>query len=344
MKSLISQLSTFAIVTIVTVLVWLYAEDANINVYTDQTVRIEFQKPDDIAGVLRPDGPLTVILVFNGSNGQFQQFDNKIRGNVIPVELPIDPQMDINTIEVDIREQLEQQLFRDLGINLVSVSPEAVPVTFEKIVDLTLEVRLLTSTGSINLASAQIPNEADRLITVRLPASQAKRLSDGFAVARIRAADVASLPKGEPAQLRLPIQLPAGVPTQAASASDVGVVVTVADDRGTVTIDRRPILLSYPSSINERFTVQIPESERFITAFELEGPKQQIDRLKADPASSRVWASVRLTNAEVDEAAANGGELTKAVDIIAPPGVVLSSDVVRVTVRVTPRPTPPATP
>ena len=75
----------------------------------------------------------------------------------------------------------------------------------------------------------------------------------------------------------------------------------------------------------------------FRSSFELEGPREQIAQLKQDPASAAVWASVRLTNEEADAAAANGGELTKEVQVIAPPGVTLASDVVRVTIRVTPR-------
>lgn len=339
MKNLINQFGTYAIVTVVTVLVWLYAEDANIVEYTDQTLRLSFVVPNDTEGVLSREG-VTVDVDFNSSNGQYQQFIEQTRGEVIPIQVPFNMEQDISTIELDIRDQLERNVFRNLGINLTAVTPDRVEVTLEKIVEVTLEVRLQQETGRIKLSSAQIPNEADRLVTVSLPASQARQIEGQPATARVTAADVAGLAKGEPRQLRVPIELPAGVPRRAASASDVDVIVTLADDRASVTIDRRPILLSYPPSINERYTVQIEESQRFITAFELEGPREQIEQIKADPASASVWASVRLTNEEADAAAAEDGELTKAVDIIAPPGVVLSSDVVRVTVQVTPKPTP----
>lgn len=345
MKNLVNKLSTFVIVTIVTVLVWLYAEDANIQEYTDQSLRVQFVLPEATEGLITPAGPVTVRVDFNSSNGQYQQFLAQTRAQVIPIRLPFDTQADIDTIEVDMRDQLERDVFRNLGINLTAVTPPRLEVTFEKIVERTLEVRLLPDTDPIALSAFSIPTESDRLVTVRLPAGQAEQLTDAFAIARVRLRDVANLEKGEPKQLRIPIELPEGVPAQAASATDVTVIATVADDRATVTLDRLTIQLAYPPSINKRYIVEIDEDEapRFLTSFELEGPREQIELIKAEGGSSLVRASVWLNNEEVDKAAAEGGELTKAVEIIAPPGVVPVSIPGRVTIRVTPREAP-ATP
>ncbi|MGB1124438.1 MAG: hypothetical protein ACPG4Q_04455, partial [Phycisphaeraceae bacterium] len=154
--------------------------------------------------------------------------------------------------------------------------------------------------------------------------------------------DVASLEKGSPQQISVGLEVPGIVAALPRNISTVDLLVTVADDRDTVKIDRRPILLSYPPSINERYIVEIEESDRFITAFTLEGPRDQIALLKDDLTSKDVWASVRLSNEEADAAVADGGVLSKTVDIIAPRGVVLTSDIVRVSIKVVPRETPAA--
>lgn len=341
MKSLLSQIGTFFTVTAVTLLVWLYAEDANIQAYTEQAVRVQFVLPGGVEGLITPSEPLTVLVDFDGSNGQFQQFDDA-RGEVILVELPIDQTLDLQTIDIDLRDEIEQaDRLKQLGINVTSVTPERSSVTFEKILDMTLDVKIRQRTGAIKLASATFtdPEQPPR-VTFQLPASQASRLGGADATAWIDEADVATLEKGTPQQITVSLELPEELEGLQRSISTVDLLVTVADDRDTVKIDRRPILLSYPPSINERYIIELEESDRFITAFELEGPRDQIAMIKSDPASKEVWASVRLSNAEADAAVANGGVLSKPVEIIAPEGVVLTSDVVRVSIKVIERATP----
>ncbi len=339
MKPLLNQLGTFGIVTVVTLLVWLYAEDANIQEYTGQTVRVQFVLPEGSDGIIGPAEPITIEVDFNGSNGQYQQFIQQTRGVVIPITPTFDLSKDQHAVDVELREQLEQyEGLSELGINLTRVSPERERVTFEKYVELTLDVRIVQETGGIRLSSATIEKEEQRRVTLRkIPASEAAQFAGVNAVARVREQDVADIAKGDSKEFDVEIEFPARLREWAPPGRDVQVLVTVANDRDTVTIDRRPILLSYPSSINERYIVEVEEAARFITSFKLEGPREQIAQLKQDPASAVVWASVRLTNEEADAAATNGGELTKAVEIIAPPGVTLASDVVRVTIRVTPR-------
>lgn len=343
MKRVLSQLGTLLTVTIVAVLVWLYAEDANVQSYTQQAVRVQFVLPAGVEGELTPREPITVLVDFDGSNGQFQQFDDA-RDEIIQVELPIDQALDLQTIDIDIREQIEKaDRLSELGINVTSVTPERTSVTFEKILDVTLDVKIRQRTGAIKLAAATFtdPEQPPR-VTLRIPASKAAQLSNIDAIAWINEADVAALDKGTPQQMTVSLELPGALNTLPRSISTVDLLVTVADDRDTVQIDRRPILLSYPPSINERYIIELEESDRFITAFELEGPREQIALLKADPASKDVWASVRLSNEEADAAVANGGVLSKQVDIIAPRGVVLASEVVRISIKVIPRETPAA--
>ena len=340
MKNLVNQIWTYVMVTIVTILVWLYAEDASIQEYTDQSLRLEFVLPDEVQGLLSQDG-VSVVVDFNSSNGQYQQFLEKTRGEVISIQ-PFNLDKDISKVDLDIREQLEREVFRNLGINLTDVSPERIEVTFQKIVEYKLEVRLLPETGTIKLSAYEIPDPQDRIITIKLPAGQIESLKGKFATARIRIDDVVEKEKGVQHAFRVPIELPPGVPTQE-GAADVNVLVTVANDRDTVNRDRLTIQLAYPPSINKRYLVEIDEASRFLTAFELQGPREQIELIKADPTTPLVRASVWLSNEEVDKAAAEGGELTKAVEIIAPPGVVPVSVPERVTIRVTPREAP-ATP
>ena len=341
MKNALNQLGTLITVTAITLLVWLYAEDANIESYAQQPVRVQFVLPNGADGLISPSEPITVLVDFDGSNGQFQQFDAASE-EIIKIMLPIDQTLDLQTMEIDIRDQIEQaDRLKQLGINVTGVSPERTSVTYEKILDVALDVKIKQRTGPIKLSSATF-REAGQSpsVTLQLPASQARQLGNAYATAWIDEADVANLDKGTPQQITVTLELPPAIASLPRSISKVDLLVTVADDRDTVKIERRPILLSYPPSINERYIVEIEESDRFITAFTLEGPRGQIALLKEDPTSKDVWASVRISNEEADMAASNAGVLSKAVEIIAPRGVVLTSEVVRVSIKIIPRATP----
>ncbi|MBX2851069.1 MAG: hypothetical protein KTR15_04905 [Phycisphaeraceae bacterium] len=248
-------------------------------------------------------------------------------------------------MQIDIRDQIEQaDRLKQLGINVTGVSDERVSVTYEKILDVTLDVRIKQRTGAIKLSSATFreAGQPPRVTLREVPASLASQIVNLNAIAWIEEEDVASLDKGAPQQITVSLELPGAIAALDRSISTVDLLVTVADDRDTVKIDRRPILLSYPPSINERYIIELEESDRFITAFELEGPRDQIALIKADPASKDVWASIRLSNEEADMAASNGGVLSKAVEINTPDNVVLTSEVVRVSIKVIPRETTPA--
>lgn len=342
MKNLLSQAATLLIVTIVTLLVWLYAEDANVETYTEQSLRVQFVLPVGVEGLITPSEPITVLVDFDGSNGQYQQFD-AARDEVFKITLPVDQSLDLQTMDVDIRRQIEQaERLAELGINVKGVAPERVSVTFEKYVDVQLPIKIEQETGRIKLAAATFTEtEQSPRVRITMLASQAQALGEVYAIARIDEDDVSSLNKGISQQLTgVPLILPDAIANLPRSISSVDLLVTVADDRDTVQIDRRPILLSYPPSINERYIIELEESDRFITTFTLEGPRDQIALLKEDPASKDVWATVRFSNEEADAAVANGGVISKAVDIIAPRGVVLSSEVVRVSIKVIPRESP----
>ena len=80
MKQLLNHVGTFGIVTVVTFMVWLYAEDANVVEYTGQTVRLQFAVPEGSDGQITPATPITIEIDFNSSNGQYQQFISETRG------------------------------------------------------------------------------------------------------------------------------------------------------------------------------------------------------------------------------------------------------------------------
>lgn len=334
MKKILDKIGTVVMVLVVSVLVWLYAEDANVKQYNNIPVSMEFEPPVDRPFLIAPTGE-RVRITFSASNGQYQQLLERIRDKVLKYPLQFDPNDPTPTVEIDLRQLIEDQLLQDLGINLDQVEPATVTVTGEAIETVTLSVVL--DTREVQLAGSQ-PEVRPAQITVDVPHNVALQLRGQSAIARLSDENLNQLKPGQDTPLRVAIKLPEQAGDAVPSHDFIDVVLRQADNLARVTIDRRAVLLSYPPSLNQRFSLEIDEQSRFVTNVELEGPRDQIEAIRANPTSELVWATVRLTNEEVETAIDNGGAIVKTVDIVSPPGVRQASEPIRVTIRVQRRP------
>lgn len=333
MKKILDKIGTVVMVLVVSVLVWLYAEDANVKQYNNIPVSMEFQPPVDRPFLIAPTGE-RVRITFSASNGQYQQLLERIRDKVLKYPLQFDPNDPTPAVEIDLRQLIEDQLLQDLGINLDQVEPATVTVTGEAIETVTLGVIL--DTDGVQLARADDPRPDQ--VTFEVPHSVAERLRGQSVVAKLTEADIALLRPGQDASLTLQLLPLKDAEGAIPDVTYVSVVLRQADNLARVTIDRRAVLLSYPPSLNQRFSLEIDEQSRFATNIELEGPREQIEAIRQTPTTELVWATVRLTNEEVETAIDNGGTIVKTVDIVTPPGVRQASEPIRVTIRVQRRP------
>lgn len=319
-------------VLVVSVLVWLYAEDANVKQYTNYAVSIEFQQPTDRDMLVEPNGARAIIS-FSGSNGQFQQLQERIRDRALVYQLRFNPNDPNPEVVVDLRQIIEDQLLQELGINLTEIEPRTLTVRGEDIE--TVSVDIILDTRGVQVA--RTPELRQTEVTFTVPHSVAEKLRDAVAYARLTEQDIARLVPGQDTPLRVAITSPAEAGDATPSLDFVDVVIRQADNLARTTVERRAVLLSYPPSINPRFVIELDEVSRFVTNLVLEGPRDQIDAIRQAAGNELVWATVRLTNDEVESAADNGGTIVKNVDIITPAGVRLVSEPLRVTVRVQPR-------
>lgn len=332
MKKVLDSIGTLFLVLIVSVLVWLYAEDANIKQYTNYAVSIEFQPPTDRDILVEPNGARAIIS-FSGSNGQFQQLQERIRDRSLIYQLRFNPNDPTPEVQVDLRQLIEDQLLQELGINLTEVEPRTVTVRGEDLE--TVSVSILLDTGPVQVARKSEVTPAE--VTFTVPHRVAQQLRDAKVVARLTEQNIAQLIPGQDVSLQVPLQPLAQARGASPSIASVNVVIRQADNLARLTVDRRAVLLSYPPSLNPRFVLELDEASRFVTNLELEGPRDQIEAIRQAAGNELVWATVRLTNDEVESAADNGGTIVKTVDIVAPTGVRLVSEPLRVTVRVQPR-------
>lgn len=330
MTKLLSQAWTVVMVTVITLLVWLYAEDANVKTYNNERVLVRFVAPGDGEMIIEPGGA-TVLASLSGSNGQFQQFRKRVENNTV-IEIPvlISPGMTSATINVDLRKQLEEGVLANLGLNLTELDQETVDVSIQKVERVPLDVNVIR--GPLRLVRDEATTSVEQVF-VYLPATLAADARRG-PPARIdlTAADLDDIPQGEDTQLTLPIilpdlgDLPEGFDPRP-SATEATVSFRLVIDRELYSIERLHVKLTGPASVGDRYVVSIPAEHQFLNNLEVQGPPAQIALLRENAGSPNVLATIELTNAEADEAAAGDGVITKPVLVfINLPGVRLVAE------------------
>jgi len=346
MKTILHHTGTILIVSVVTVLVWLYAEDANIKEYNNQRVTIRFVAPQGDQLLITPEFS-QVLVSFESSRRQYLLFQDRVASGDVEIKIPFDP--DSPETDLDLRQQLESTILAELGISLTLIDPPFESVSVERIVETTFEVRI--EDGDLDLAAAT----ADpREVTLRLPESVARELStaEKVVVADLSEMDISSITQGQDTVRTVDLRMPA-IPdlhedfdTQ---PSNIEAVITFRIDATTAkaTLDRRVVQLNFPPSINNRYHVSIPDpNEQIINGIELEGTPEQIQKLIDNPNSLAVWATVRLSNDEADTAIRdNEGRVSLPVKIVIElEGVRLVSEPRLITVLVQPRESPADSP
>lgn len=348
MKKFLNSAWTVVMVSVITLLVWLYAEDANVKSYNNERVFVRFVGSDDGEMIIDPPG-VTVLVSLTGSTGQFQQFRRKVEDQqVITVPVPISPGQSSTSVTIDLLQELEEGVLTGLGLSLTEIDPDLVDVSIQRVVEVPLTVKVVSQ--GLNLAR---PAEATvEQITVRLPArlaTEAYRASP--AVIELTNADLSGVTPGSDSRLTLPIDLPptAGELPEGfdlrVSATESAVTFRLLVEREPFTIDRLFVKLTGPASVGNRYAIEIPAEHQFLTGLQVQGPPDQIARLRENPGSPNILATIELTNAEVDEAAAGTGVVTKPVQIyINLPGVQLVSEPPRIPVQVRLRDAEPVDP
>ena len=343
MKKLLNQAWTLGMVTVITLLVWLYAEDANVKPYNNQRVLIRFLPTGEGEVLVEPEGT-AVFANLSGSNGQFQQFDRQF-GDHTEIEIPvaISPGQSNALVKVDLRKELEDGVLAGLGLNLTGLTGldnetiNTIDVALQEVTQVALKVR-------VDLGDIQLAREAEASIdevTVYLPTTRiTESLINTPATLDLTRADLSNVPRGVDSRLALPLSfpdfgdLPPGFDYRP-SATEATVTFRRVIESETLTIERLHVKLVGPASLGNRYVVQIPAEHQFLSQLEVAGPPSQIALLQENLASPNILATVELTNAEADAAAAGDGTVTKPVLVlISLPGVELTSEPPRIPIEV----------
>ncbi len=137
---LLKHLETIAIVTLVSVLVWLYAEGETVQQF-EGTLRIELAAPPGKEMAVEPSGPQVVRVVYRAATSQLPRFNQAIT-------TPIAVSLSAHQQSLDLREALRDH-FTPMGIEIIDARTEenadTIPVRAEPLRRLDMPVEAQTT-------------------------------------------------------------------------------------------------------------------------------------------------------------------------------------------------------
>lgn len=283
------QLPTLAIVTIVALLIWVFAEA--------ETLR-QRELPVDLA--FQPEAPSSMLVdvrewggtlsgrlaraqvVMEGSVGGMEEVERLFRR---PVALygeaggmPTEPGEHVVDLRAVLREHPE---IRRRGVTIAKVDPPSMLVSVDTLIEREVGVRV--EVGALELDG--VPEVKPARVKVRLPAGQAGLMGENaYAIAQLDAATLQRLiPARKESVAGVPLRLPGvlGVSTRATlEPSQADVTLTVRQREARTIVASVPVHVQLAASEQADWEIRIDQKDQFLTDVKVSGPSDLIKQIE----------------------------------------------------------------
>lgn len=327
------RIETGIIVTLIAVMIWLYAEAENVKVYSEPvTVRLVPAPGKDLR--LSPGEPFRVFLSYKGSTGQNQAMSQLISEKEFTLEVGGKASEEPTDESVNLRDYFTQlRAFTDLGVEIISSEPDTVIARIDPVRTISLRVAVPASmsTPHAELGLSVEPRE----IPVRLPASQMERALSAQIVPSLQGIDFSQYAANTPHTLTLPVELPSTLDRQQIRLTQESVQLTFTVRKSSDSYQPAfiPIRLNVQPRLLQQYDIDLPDDQLGVRDVRLSGPTDIIARLRSGQLD--VWAELRFSADDLARRSGGDGGFQPAPLVIdVPPGISVDTAVPRVDVRV----------
>lgn len=309
---LFSKIETGVIVTMISVLVWLYAEGENVLDFNNQRMQVRFVAPPGQHLAITPQEPVPILVSIRASAGEKGWLDEQIRQGPIIIEVQPDSDPASSTQTVLLQTALAQSPLGRLGINITATDPQTKTIQVEQLVTRKLPV----TAAPTDVQFAERPIFEPREVTVTLPESVAKTADEARVIGRLDALNLGSYEVNSDVVATVPLEAPPHLqtPWTVLSQSTAQVTFNIRKLTDTLVIPRVPIRISADPLSLEEFEIGLNQSDIVLRDVRLSGPSDVIQAIRDERV--RVWAELRPTNDELQR-----GVTTLTPVIVTPDGI-----------------------
>jgi len=279
---MLERLRTILVVTLVTLLIWLYAESQNLDVLRKSGIEVQIIPPATSNLVIRRASPdQTFRLELEGSTGAIAEVTSELSR---PLRLPLgtdvmpDRPGKHNVAMTDVLRAIPS--IGGLGLTIRGVDPPTLEYTVDRFQDVLLDVRVAELPG-VQIEGAIAVNPARVRVRIPMTALGERDPQSLRLVATPDAAALAAVSEGTPANVPALLSLPE-LPDSSGVAFDVSTVrlaFTLKSQRAALTLPAVPIHLVLPEVDQARYDISL--ASPFIAGVRINGPSQLLQRIQS---------------------------------------------------------------
>ena len=330
------QIQTYIFVTVITVLIWLYAESSTLRTDTINP-DLEFAPPTGRELLIQPQRLQGVSLVIRGPTSQLAELERLLRQRrQIKLILHDDPESVGPWTKVDLYGKLSAYL-ADVtpGVTVIDVNTADPEVRVERYEKRTLPI-VVETVGDVKFRDKPViePPEAE----IKLPASLQNELGDEARI--VAQLDLGQLPQSDVGLERTAKNVPLLGPTAALRNEEVTispktatVTFTITEETRTITRTVIPLVIEKPASAESKYEVVLLDQDPAPRNIQIKGPNEVIDDIEGG--TVKLQALLSLTNDDLGKAI--GKEVTGTVTVLTPPGVTVITPLLPVRYKVVER-------
>ena len=329
------RIRTWLAVTLITVLVWLYAEGQAVTERPEQ-IRVRFVAPPAQEGQMgieltSPSNrqlPMLVSATLRGSTGQLAQVRQLTESRVLELELTgsgldrpaerVDVVQDVNLTEALYRSELG-----NLGVSIVSTSPEVVRLSVEPLTTLTAPVQVQHDNVQVAGQVATEPSQARLTLPSRLM-NQAENVA---VTARLNDVNLTDLEPNTDHTVTVPLTIPDRLASKwtRVEPEEIEAKFTLRTQTGTITVPRLAVEVRVSPVLLRQYDIDIKEGHVTVLDTKLSGPANVLQRIEAGEIEISAWVSPTFEH--LDTASDNGSpEVELPLHFDLPPDVTVISD------------------
>lgn len=307
-SSLLEVLETVLVVTVITALIWLYAEGETINTETKSvTVRLVAPAAGQAVSVQGQESTeageveFKVEATIQASRGNWQQIEERIRNEII-VSAP--GNATTQALPINLREALNQSALADVNAFVKEVDPATVSVSIQQLQDVSMAIRIEPGDLELSDKADETPIADPMHVTVTMPADVAAWVSDQKLelIARLNKLDPDTLGEDTTQNASVDLDLPAELqdrPFVSLAQKSVRVKFLVRKVTDTIVLPSVQVRLRLSDEITGLYQIKIdPDTQRYLSAT-LRGPSNTIQSIRDDESQSLIQASILIKLADL---------------------------------------------
>lgn len=326
-------------VTLVTVLVWLYAE-AQAVVEMGEYIQVTFVPSAGQELVIQPEGPQIdpeapqVFARLRGSTRQLDQLRRLRETGPIALEVPPRAEGGPRQENIIVRDALLRSALGELGLNIVEASPPTITLHIEPLTAESMPVRLVAE--DLHLASP--PRLEPDTVEVTMPQRLAEEASVLNATARLHEFDLSGLEVDVEHTVSVPVQLPEAIisPWTRVEPERVQVTFTIREQTGTIVKERIRIDLLHSPVLLREYDFDVRDQDLNLLDVELTGPVDVLEQIQEGEIPVTAWVSPSFEVLE-EQVGDEPTDVELPVRVNVPPDVSVTSPLPDVPVTVTRR-------